>query len=153
MLSGDLTPFANRGTEKELAAQEGFQMSQEGFILPALKLEKEKLQNQDKHLMGKDEHSVCDVSKGPRRIRNAISSGIRWAREGVNEHDHPRSQRTLKGIQPFSEASTEKGLPGGGLEKANSKSESKPLRSIRSSNPVLKRPYTAESTGLGLICP
>lgn len=67
-------------------------MSQEGLILLALKLEKEKLQNQDKHLMGEDEHSVCDVPKGPQRIRNAISSAIRWAREGLDEHDHPRSQ-------------------------------------------------------------
>lgn len=98
--------------KKKKAEQEGFQMSQEGLILLALKLEKEKLQNQDKHLMGEDEHSVCDVPKGPQRIRNAISSAIRWAREGLDEHDHPRSQWTLKGLQPFSEASTEKGLPG-----------------------------------------
>lgn len=40
-------------------------MSQEGFTLPALKLEKETLQNQDKHLMGEDEHSVSDFPKGP----------------------------------------------------------------------------------------
>lgn len=90
-------------------------MSQEGFILPALKLEKETLQNQDKHLMGEDEHSVSDVPKEPRRQRNAISSGIRWAREGVEEHDHSGSQRTLKGLQPFSEASTREGIPRGRL--------------------------------------
>lgn len=67
-------------------------MSWEGFVLPALKLEKEKLQNQDKHLMGEDEDSVCGVPKGPRRIRNAICSAIRWARQGADEHDHPCSQ-------------------------------------------------------------
>lgn len=61
--------------------------------------------------MGEEEHSVSEVSKGPRRIIS-VSPGIRWAREGVDEHDHSLSQRTLKRLQPFTEASTEKGIPG-----------------------------------------
>ena len=36
---------------------------------------------------------------------------------GVDEHDHSCSERTLKGLQPFTEASTENGIPGEGWGK------------------------------------
>lgn len=51
-------------------------MSWEGFVLPALKLEKEKLQNQDKHLMGKMriQYVMSQRDRGELEMLSALQS-------------------------------------------------------------------------------